>query len=218
MVAEHRKGPIHGWKMNKLAQLLTSELDAMWHFALRLTANQADAEDLVQRTCLKALEKADEYQERGRIRSWLFQIEHRIWLNVLRARQIRHTGSFKHAPFKHAPFRDGQFGEALSESQKTVELDASATHHELANTHSPESQMRLYQIFEQVESLPEAQRLVVTLVCVEGFTYQETAQVLDIPVGTVMSRLARARITLGEAMLRGNMINASADVDSGTLR
>jgi len=44
--------------MNKLAQLLTGELDAMWLFALRLTANQADAEDLVQRTCLKALEKA----------------------------------------------------------------------------------------------------------------------------------------------------------------
>lgn len=193
--------------------MLTSELDAMWHFALRLTANQADAEDLVQRTCVRALEKADEYQEQGRIRSWLFQIEHRIWLNVLRARQIRHAGSFKHASFK-----DGQFDEVVSESLRTLEPGASATVHELANAQSPESQMRLHQLFEQVESLPEAQRLVVALVCVEGFTYQETAQVLDIPVGTVMSRLARARIKLGETMLQENMTNATAEVDSGTLR
>ena len=199
--------------MNKLSQLLTGELDAMWRFALRLTGNQADAEDLVQRTCVKALEKAGDYREQGRLRSWLFKIEHRIWLNVLRARQIRHAGSFKHTPFKNE-----QYNEATSESFKVVDPEAPTVHHELVNAHSPESQMRLQQIFEQVESLPEAQRLVVALVCVEGFTYQETALVLDIPVGTVMSRLARARITLGKVMLQESFAKRAAEVDGGTQR
>lgn len=196
--------------MNNLAQSLTDELDAMWHFALRLTSTQADAEDLVQRTCLKALENEGHYKEQGNIRSWLFQIEYRIWLNVLRARQIRHAGSFK-----HASFNDAQLAEDASDSLKVFDWQTTSVHHELANTHSPESQMQLHQIYEQVESLPEAQRLVVTLVCVEGFTYQETAQVLDIPIGTVMSRLARARITLGEAMRGGNTVNRTAEAGGG---
>jgi len=199
--------------MNNLAQSLTDELDAMWHFALRLTANQADAEDLVQRTCLKALEEAGGYKEQGRIRNWLFKIEYRIWLNVLRARQIRHAGSFK-----NSSYNDAQFDEHAADSLKVFDAEASAVHHELANTHSPESQLQLQQIYEQVESLPEAQRLVVTLVCVEGFTYQETAQILDIPIGTVMSRLARARRTLGEAMLGGNIADRTAEADGVTQR
>jgi len=198
--------------MNKLAQQLTGELDALWHFALRLTSNQVDAEDLVQRTCLKALEKADQYNEQGRLRSWLFQIEHRIWLNVLRARQIRQAGSFKHTSVKT------QFGDAASDSDGVFEPQATYVHRELAHEQSPESQMQLQQIFEQVESLPEAQRLVVALVCVEGFSYQETAQILDTPIGTVMSRLARARITLGETMLHDSSANKSAEVDGVTLR
>jgi len=197
--------------MNKFAEQLTDELDAMWHFALRLTANRADAEDLVQRTCVKALEKAADYQEQGRIRSWLFQIEHRIWLNLLRKRQIRDAGSFRRASRSDDPC-----DESAPESFKGIEPDASGTSLKLASVHSPESQLRLHQIYEQVESLPEVQRLVVALVCVEGFTYQETAQVLDIPVGTVMSRLARARITLGEAILQGDTDNRTAEVNRGT--
>jgi len=200
----------YGYKMNKLAQLLPGELDAMWHFALRLTSNQADAEDLVQRTCLRALEKADEYREQGKIRSWLFQIEHRIWLNVLRSRQIRHAGSFKHQSVK-----GDQFDESGPDSLFVFDDDASVVQGELVNAHSPESLLQLHQIYQHVESLPEAQRLVVALVCVEGFTYQETALVLDIPIGTVMSRLARARITLGEAMQSERSVNRTVAVDRG---
>jgi len=197
--------------MNKIAKQLTGELDAMWHFALRLTANRADAEDLVQRTCVKALENAADYQEQGRIRSWLFQIEHRIWLNVLRKRQIRDAGSFRRTSIS-----DDSYDESAPESFKGLEPEAFGAHLKMASVHSPESQLRLHQVFEQVESLPEVQRLVVALVCVEGFTYQETAQILDIPIGTVMSRLARARITLGEAILQGNAVDRTAEVNRGT--
>lgn len=199
--------------MNKLAQLLTDELDAMWHFALRLTANQADAEDLVQRTCLRALEKADDYREQGRVRSWLFQIEYRIWLNVLRSRKIRSAGTFK----RRSP-NEGLLDETAPDSLKIIDPEASGDHRELVNFHSPESELKLHQIYVQVESLPEAQRLVVLLVCVEGFTYQETAKILKIPIGTVMSRLARARIILGNAMLPRSTANSATEVDRGTQR
>lgn len=179
----------------------------MWRFALRLTSNNADAEDLVQRTCVKALENSHQYQEQGRLRSWLFRIEHRIWLNVLRSRQIRHTGSFNKG--------DTQLGLRSSADLDTTHLRNQGT---AVDDDSPESQLRLHQIYQQVESLPDAQRLVVVLVCVEGFTYDETAGVLEIPIGTVMSRLARARMTLGKAILTGAVDRHPAEADTGQQR
>lgn len=193
--------------MKEFAHILTEELEPMWRFALRLTANQVDAEDLVQRTCVKALENAHLYKEKGRLRSWLFRIEHRIWLNVLRSRQIRSAGSFN-------------TGAALAtqpHSNKDMEYERAASV-ETVDENSPESNLQLHQIYLQVESLPDAQRLVVLLVCVEGFTYSETADVLEIPIGTVMSRLARARMTLGKAMLAKAGHTSVVEVDGGLQR
>lgn len=193
--------------MKEFAHILTDELEPMWRFALRLTANEADAEDLVQRTCVKALENASRYQEKGRLRSWLFRIEHRIWLNVLRSRQIRSAGSFN-------------TGAALAtqpHSNTDMEYER-AVNVETVDENSPESNLQLHQIYLQVESLPDAQRLVVLLVCVEGFTYSETADVLEIPIGTVMSRLARARMTLGNAMLARAGHTSVVEVDGGLQR
>jgi len=191
--------------MKQFAKALSNELEPMWRFALRLTANEADAEDLVQQTCVKALESVQSYQEQGRLRSWLFRIEHRIWLNVLRSRQIRSEGSFN---------KSNRNLDSLI-AQNCVAVDPSSNYRLFVDDHSPESQLRLHQIFLQVESLVEAQRLVVILVCVEGFTYHETAQILDIPIGTVMSRLARARFSLGKAMLAEQDERQTAEVDGG---
>ncbi len=190
--------------MSEVANLLTGELDALWRFALRLTSNEADAEDLVQRTCVKALENEHQYREEGKLRSWLFRIEHRIWLNVLRSRQIKNAGSFTPGTL------NGTVNRAEPENAFTGQG-------EQVTGSDPESELRLLQIFEQVESLPEAQRLVMVLVCVEGFSYQETAQILEIPIGTVMSRLARARLTLGKAMVLHGHAKQSAEFD-GVLR
>lgn len=194
--------------MKEFPKILTAELEPMWRFALRLTSSEPDAEDLVQRTCVKALESAHQYQEQGRLRSWLFRIEHRIWLNVLRSRQIRHAGSFN----KYSDYS------TTAEQRITSEADVPANYELIVDQGSPESQLRLHQVYLQVESLPEAQRLVVILVCVEGFTYSESANVLDIPIGTVMSRLARARITLGKLILAEADERQTADVDGGTQR
>jgi len=200
-----------GWVMKELGNQLTGELDAMWRFALRLTANQSDAEDLVQRTCVKALENQERYENQGRLRSWLFRIEHRIWLNVLRSRQIRSAGTFAHSN----AYLDGDSDNNANRTQIVFDPDASNSSREPINTQSPESHLQLYQIMQQVESLPEAQRLVLVLVCVEGFTYNETANILDIPVGTVMSRLARARMTLGKIMLNANDSKVGVTVETG---
>ncbi|MEM7259225.1 MAG: RNA polymerase sigma factor, partial [Pseudomonadota bacterium] len=72
-----------------VATSLESELDALWRFGLRLTSNPDDAADLVQRTCVRALEQRHNYTPSGKFRSWLFQIEHRIWLNEIRSRKVR---------------------------------------------------------------------------------------------------------------------------------
>ncbi len=169
-----------------VASLLESELNALWRFALRLTADSDDAADLVQRTCLRALEQQHNYHHNpaGKFRSWLFRIEHRIWLNELRSRKIRNHSSLN-ASNSAVEFESGR----LSPLGHDGPVDAMETTHYLS------------QVCEFVERLPEAQRLVLQLVSVEGFSYGEAAEVLDVPIGTIMSRLARARVTIGRFRL-----------------
>lgn len=157
------------------------ELQPLWRYATQLTRQPSDAEDLVQRTCLRALEQADKYQPGGRLRSWLFKICLNIWRNELRSRQIRDQKAFTTGP-----------GAA-----RAVDVDNISD----PRNGNPESHMILHEVHSAVESLPEAQRMVVLLVCVEGFSYRDTADVLDVPIGTVMSRLARARLSIGKSML-----------------
>jgi RNA polymerase sigma-70 factor, ECF subfamily len=150
-------------------------LPRLWRFALRLTRNPADAEDLVQRTCVRALERRAQWQPGSVLLSWLFAIMQSIWLNQLRSVQRRREGSISDDDFADVEFA--------------------------ASTGDPEHLLLCRQVFEAVESLPEAQRDVMLLVAVEGFGYQEAADILEVPIGTVMSRLARARLTVGERFI-----------------
>jgi len=157
---------------------LTAELPALlprlWRFALRLAGDRHDAEDLVQRACVRALERRHQLQPGSSTLSWLFSIVHSIWLNEVRARQIRTHGSM-------------QWSEELAD---TVADPLAA---------NPETYTLHRQIISAVEALPDAQRAVMLLVAVEGLSYREAATVLSVPIGTVMSRLARARLTVGES-------------------
>ncbi len=166
--------------MSDLADDIATELDAMWRFAIRLTANESDAEDLVQRTCIKALESLDGYQAQGKLRSWLFQIEHRVWLNLVRQRKIRSMYSLRSVE------SEGTGATLHNDWQGAVD------------SQTPEYLLQLHEVAILVDSLPETQRVVILLVCVEGFTYEEAAGILEVPVGTIMSRLARARMSLGK--------------------
>ena len=178
---------------------LKNELSALWRFALKLTASEDDAAELVQRTCLKALEQRASYSANGKLRSWLFRIEHRIWLNELRHRQVRRHSSLA----------------ALQDS----ELDAGGADARLIDNirvDHPEGSVLFHQIINVVNSLPEAQRIVMLLINVEGFTYAEAAEILDIPIGTIMSRLSRARLTIGSQLLSSRRKAGSTSTASGT--
>jgi RNA polymerase sigma-70 factor, ECF subfamily len=161
-----------------LQRELPQLLPRLWRFALRLTRNAGDAEDLVQRSCVRALERRLQWQPGSAMLSWLFSIMHSIWLNELRSAQRRR--------------------EASLDSGEGFAYDDVA-----ASSGDPEQGLWYRQVVMAVEQLPEAQRLVMLLVAVEGMSYREASDVLGLPIGTVMSRLSRARSTIGERFLAG---------------
>lgn len=154
----------------------------LWRFALRLTRHEADAQDLVQRCYLRALERQHQWQSGTSLLSWLFAIMHSVWINELRSAQRR---------------REGNLGNLGGE-------DAFEHIEDVSGSADPEYQMLCKQVVQSVQALPDAQRVVMILIAVEGLSYRETADALDIPIGTVMSRLARARLTLGRQFLDGH--------------
>jgi RNA polymerase sigma-70 factor (ECF subfamily) len=155
-----------------LVGMLPEMLPRLWTFALRISGDVHDAEDLVQRACLRALERVHELQPDTAPLSWMFSIVHSIWINELRARSVRHRSRVDW---------DDDFMEAVA--------DPAAS--------DPRAEAIHAQIIRAVLRLPEAQRVVMLLVAVEGLSYKDAADVLGVPIGTVMSRLWRARQAIG---------------------
>ncbi|MBT2793377.1 RNA polymerase sigma factor [Paraburkholderia strydomiana] len=158
-------------KQTDLSLLLPDMLPRLWSFAFRLSRNRYDAEELVQRACIRGLERAHQLRAGTSALNWMFSIVHSTWLNDLKQRDQRSQ-------------LQAEWSDTLSE---TVADPGSAS----------EAGALAQQIIAAVERLPETQRVVLLLVSVEGFSYQEAADALQIPVGTVMSRLSRARRTIG---------------------
>jgi RNA polymerase sigma-70 factor (ECF subfamily) len=142
-------------------------------FAMALTRARADAQDLVQMTCERALARADQWQPDTRLDSWLFRIMQTIWLNELDARKVRSTAAARHQPLEEP----GIDGEGLAEAR-----------------------LLLSRVRRIVDELTDIERATLNLVCVDGLSYREAAEVLNVPIGTVMSRLARARLRLMERL------------------
>ena len=137
---------------------------------MALTRGQADADDLVQATCERALNRAHQWDPATRADSWAFRIMQTVWLNELRSRKVREARTEEAARFTEETAGPGE---------------------------SPaEARLLLRRVEAEIFALPEELRAVMVLACVEGLTYKEVAEVLSIPMGTVMSRLARARLTL----------------------
>ena len=155
-----------------LPSMLPEMLPRLWAFALRIAGDQHDAEDLVQRACVRALERAHQLQPDTAPLSWMFSIVHTTWINELRARSVRKRCSMEW---------DDDFLENIADP----------------SGQTPETQVMNAQIIDAVTRLPEAQRVVMLLVAVEGLSYQEAADALEVPIGTVMSRLSRARQAIG---------------------
>ncbi len=145
-------------------------LARLWRYALVLSGARDSADDLVQATCLRAIERADQFAPGSKLDRWLFAILRSIWLNEIRARRVREGGGFVDA------------AEALSiDGARVIETNILAA-----------------EVLRALGGLPEAQREAVLLVYGEGYSYAEAAVALGAPIGTIMSRLAAARLALAK--------------------
>lgn len=155
-------------------------LDQLYRAAWRYTHNHADAEDLVQETMMKAYRSFGQFSQGTNIRAWLFRIMTTTWINRYRSVQRRPT-------------------EVLTEHLTDLEFNSGARRSSVASASAELTALESLgddQIRAALGALPEGQRMAVFYVDVEGFRYAEVAAVLDVPVGTVMSRLHRGRCSL----------------------
>jgi RNA polymerase sigma-70 factor (ECF subfamily) len=141
-------------------------LPRLRRFARNLTRNRHDADDVVQIALERALSRLDQWRRDARLDSWMFKIVRNVWIDELRSRS-RQNKIFL------APEAGENVGEALIERES-----------------------ELMSVQAAMARLPEEQRTAVSLVLIEGLPYKEAAEVLEIPIGTLTSRLARGREAL----------------------
>ncbi|HET8630846.1 MAG TPA: sigma-70 family RNA polymerase sigma factor [Thermomicrobiales bacterium] len=162
-------------------------LDALYRTALRLSRNPQDAEDLVQETYLNAFRALDRFEEGTNLRAWLFRILNNAFISHYRRRKRRPSSSLDDVSdfylYDHLVDRPGA---APGENPEQ----------EVLNRIGDEA------ILGALEELPVEFRQVELLADVEGFSYREIADILGIPIGTVMSRLYRARRRLQKVLWR----------------
>ncbi|WP_298835801.1 RNA polymerase sigma factor [uncultured Roseobacter sp.] len=154
----------------QIGDVLPEVFPRLWRYSLSLTGNRDAADDLAQAACLRAMENATRFAPGSGIDAWMFRITHNLWISTLRKTAVR-TG-----------------GGLVAVDETVVEDPAPG----------PERQALNREVLRTVLRLPEAQRVTVILVYAEGYSYREAADILDVPVGTVMSRLATARAALGQ--------------------
>jgi RNA polymerase sigma-70 factor (ECF subfamily) len=177
---------------------------ALYAAALRMTRNPADAEDLVQETFLKAYRAFGTFEEGTNLRAWLYRILTNTFINQYRAKQRRpDERDLDEVEDLYLYRRLGSLDQALSGRSAEDELMAMFTDDEVK---------------QAMEDLPEQFRMAVYLADVEGFAYKEIAEILDIPIGTVMSRLHRGRKAMQKklyeyAMDRG-LVGRPSDLDT----
>ena len=144
-------------------------------FAYSLTGNADQRDDLVQETCARALAHKDQWQPGTRLDSWMFRIAQNLWFDWKRAGKIRGES----VDIETLENLKGSDGRRVTESRLAVE-----------------------EVIRGLDQLSPDHRVLIALVCVDGLSYQEAADILQMPVGTVMSRLARARLALHDAINR----------------
>ncbi len=171
-----------GWDFEAAAMPF---VDALYNTAYRMTRNSEDAEDLVQETYLKAYRYYDKFEEGTNFKAWLFKIMKNTFINNYRRQQ------------QVPPQSD------FAEIEESFETQVS--HESSSQIKSPEEELLENVLDEDVQhaldSLPADYRMVVLLADLEGFSYKEIAEILEVPVGTVMSRLYRGRRLLEKGML-----------------
>ena len=163
-------------------------LPRLRRFSYALTGNLDEADDLVQETCARALMSAAQWQVGTRLDSWMYRIAQNLWFDKLRATKSR--GEV--VDVETAIGLVGSDGRDVTESHLTLQV-----------------------VTKSIAQLPADQQLVIAYVCVDGLSYKDAANALGIPIGTVMSRLARARIALHAALTSGGGTLAPAPLGNG---
>jgi RNA polymerase sigma factor (sigma-70 family) len=146
-------------------------LPALRRFAYSLTGSMADADDLLQNTVVRLLNTPP--AEGVPLPQWAFKICRNLWIDDYRAQKVRHLAT-QHTELQQENFSDGE--------QDMI------------------NDIQLAEVNTAMNSLPDEQREVLSLIAVQGLSYQEAASVLAIPAGTIMSRLARARAAMVNAL------------------
>jgi RNA polymerase sigma-70 factor (ECF subfamily) len=171
---------------SKFEGLVAPLLDSMYRTALRMTRNTDDAEDLVQETCLKAFRYFDRFEEGSNIKAWLFKILTNLFINRYR-KQAKEP--------KRVEYDESEDFYLWSQM---VKAGAVSEHH------GPEKDLfdRMLggDVTRAIDELPEDFRIVVVMAFIEGLSYEEIAAALDVPMGTVKSRLHRGRKMLQKSL------------------
>jgi len=167
------------------AEDTTSFMGSLYTAALRMTRNPSDAQDLVQETYLKAYRGYEGFEAGTNLKAWLYRILTNTFINSYRSRQ-RHPEETELDDieelylFRRMSGRDGSMGRSAEDEALDWITDE--------------------EVKVGLESLPETFRMTVLLADVEGFSYKEIADIMDVPIGTVMSRLHRGRRALEKAL------------------
>jgi len=155
--------------IDTIRRQMTALLPRLRRFAVSLTGNAADADDLVQDTIERALKSLHQWQQGTRLDSWMFRIAQNLWIDAMRARRVR-------AGVLSDP-----------DDAENVAVDG---------VRDNEARLTYAATCRALQELPEDQRTVVALVLIDGMSYRDAADTLGLPIGTVTSRLARAREAL----------------------
>ncbi|MGH7036972.1 MAG: RNA polymerase sigma factor [Stellaceae bacterium] len=166
----------------RFSDQLVAVLPRLRRFARGLTGSVMEADDLVQAACERALSRQHQFQEGTRFDSWMFRIVQTIWIDQVRARDVRKES-------------DGVAEDRLGSDAPVRRVEA---------------RLGLDEVRCAVGRLPPGQRTVLLLVTVEGLSYKEAAAAIGVPVGTIMSRLARARAALQAQLAAGGGIEGRA--------
>ncbi len=173
-------------EQHHFAEKATPYMDQLYSHALRLTKNPADAEDLVQETYLKGYKAFNSFKDGTNLRAWLFRILTNSFINAYRKKQ---------RSFDEQEVEDIEAFNTLSSADYS-----SNTHLGISAEDALFERLTDDEIQTAIDSLPETYKDVVLLADVQGFSYKEIAEILDVPDGTVMSRLHRARAKLKDLL------------------
>jgi len=167
---------------------LINEMDRLSKFAMRLTRNTADSEDLLQNTILRAFEKKHLFKEGSNVFSWSSKIMYNLFVSDYR-RKVKFTSQYDPEPY------------IANES-----IDA-----------KQDDQIMVQEVGEAMKLLSHEHQEILMMICIQGMQYEETAQALNIPVGTVRSRLSRARSLLAESLDGSTDTGFSIDQNEGSI-